>query len=402
MGSVAVKPAATRSPLAILFTVVFLDLLGFGIVIPLLPYYAKQYGGSATALGFLMATYSVMQFVFAPIWGQLSDRVGRRPILVSSIFGQAAAMMLLAFAPSLPWLFVARTIAGVCAANISTAMAYAADVTTSEDRTKGMGLLGAAFGLGFVFGPAIGGLLSSHGYRVPIVLAACLSFANGLFALASLPEPATHADASKSRFTLTRAGAVLTNTRIAGAVFIFLVVTLAFAQMETTFALFMLARHTLDARGAGLLLALLGIVMAMVQGGFAARLAKRIGEASLVTIGTLAMSLGLAGLAMSPTVALAAASLTVLAVGYGLNAPSLSSLASKGARPNARGLAMGAYQSAASLGRVFGPLAAGWIFDRFGGGRAILVAAALMLAASAGSWLWHGGTGPDAGAPEAL
>ena len=175
-----------KSALLILFLVVFIDLVGFGIVIPILPYYAKEFGASATQLGWLMASYSLMQFFFAPVWGRLSDSIGRKPVLLVSIAGTAASMTFLGFAHSLEWLFIGRIFAGICGANISTAFAFAADVTTPENRSKGMGAVGAAFGLGFIFGPAIGGLLSPYGYSAPMFAGAALAAINLVFALVKL------------------------------------------------------------------------------------------------------------------------------------------------------------------------------------------------------------------------
>src|ERR1700722_13367098 len=171
-----------KGSLLTIFLVVFIDLVGFGIVIPILPYYAQQYGASAWALGWLMTSYSLMQFLVSPLWGRLSDRIGRRPVLMISILGTAISMVMLGFAPSLLWLFTARTFAGICAANISTAYAYIADVTTDENRAKGMGMIGAAFGLGFIFGPAIGGILSRYGYSAPMFFGAGLAVINLVFA----------------------------------------------------------------------------------------------------------------------------------------------------------------------------------------------------------------------------
>src|SRR3954471_2848954 len=157
-----------KSALLNIFLVVFIDLLGFGIVIPILPYYAKEFGASGWTLGWLMTSYSLMQFLIAPVWGKISDQIGRRPVLLISILGTCLSMTFLGFARSLAWLFVGRIFAGICGANISTAYAYITDITDESNRAKGMGLIGAAFGLGFILGPAIGGVLSRHGYDVPM------------------------------------------------------------------------------------------------------------------------------------------------------------------------------------------------------------------------------------------
>ncbi|HEX2201759.1 MAG TPA: MFS transporter, partial [Longimicrobium sp.] len=182
------RPAAARSPLAVVFVTVFLDLVGFGIVIPLLPLYAEAFGAGPVAVAWLLAVYSLMQFFFAPWWGRLSDRVGRRPVLLVGLFGSAASYLLAALAPSLAVLFAARALAGFAGANVGVAQAYVADVTDAGGRARGMGMIGAAFGLGFVFGPAIGGGLAHFGTAAPFLGAAALAALNGAVALFRLPE----------------------------------------------------------------------------------------------------------------------------------------------------------------------------------------------------------------------
>src|SRR4026208_913911 len=183
----------SRSPLVVIFTTVFIDLLGFGIVIPVLPYYAEgtQFNGTPRTVGLLFASYSIMQLIFSPVLGRLSDKYGRRPVLLISILGTGLGFLILGFATTLWMLFLGRIIDGISGGNISTAQAYIADITTKENRAKGMGLIGAAFGLGFVFGPAIGGVLSRWGIHVPFFFAAALCFANALLLFFRLPETVT-------------------------------------------------------------------------------------------------------------------------------------------------------------------------------------------------------------------
>ena len=176
------------SPLLIIFITVFIDLLGFGIIIPLLPFYAEHFGASALIVGLLSSSFSLAQFLFAPFWGRLSDRIGRRPVILIGLLGSALSYAFFALATSLPMLFVARSLAGIAGANIPTAQAFIADTTTAETRARGMGLIGAAFGLGFIFGPAIGGFLSHWGYAAPAWFAAALSLANFVAAVFLLPE----------------------------------------------------------------------------------------------------------------------------------------------------------------------------------------------------------------------
>lgn len=357
-----------KSPLLVIFLVVFIDLVGFGIVIPILPYYAKQYGSTAFMLGWLMTSYSALQFVFAPIWGRVSDQIGRRPVLLYSMLGTALSLVALGAAGSLALLFAARILAGICGANISTATAYIADVTTPRNRAKGMGMIGAAFGLGFIFGPAIGGVLSRFGYGVPMYFAAALSGANILFAYFRLREPAINAKIREShrhkRFDRKAIEAAMGSTGSRVAIVAFFLVTLAVTQMEVSFALFLQARHDLGAHSAGWLLAFLGTIMVIIQGGMIGRLSKRFGEQKLVIVGTVAMAVSLILLGQSQSIPTILTALALLAVGNGVVNPSLSSLASLGASAEHRGMTLGVYQSAGSLARVLGPPIAGFCFDK--------------------------------------
>lgn len=386
----------SRSPLFIIFLVVFIDLVGFGIVIPILPYYAKTYGATATTLGWLMTSYSAMQFLFAPFWGRLSDRIGRRPVLLASMTGSAGSLVILGFAPSLLWLFIGRTLGGICGANISTATAYIADVTTEEDRAKGMGLIGAAFGLGFILGPAIGGILSRFGYGMPMFAAAALSAANIVFAWFRLREPkeavAVRASHRAGPFNRSAVRGVMADPRTRAAVLLFFLATLAFTQLEVTFALFVLARHGFGAQTTGWLLAFMGIVMVVVQGGLIGRLSRRFQESRLIIAGLLLMALAMVLISQAYEMPLLFAGLGLLAFGNGITNPSLSSLASKGAAAEQRGATMGVYQSAGSLARVVGPPMAGLIFDHFGVARPLLIGAGLMLLGAWGTVIWRVGS----------
>lgn len=357
------------------FLVVFIDLIGFGIVIPILPYYGREFGADATTLGWLMAVYSLMQFLVAPLWGRLSDRIGRRPVLLLSLVGTGLAQILLGLAPRfsnpLFWLFFARTFAGICAANISVAYAYVTDVTTPENRARGMGLIGAGFGLGFIVGPAIGGLLSRWGYDIPMFAAAALTATNLALAWFKLREPISSTEQREKsrlqrRWGLTQARELLSVPAISRPVLLFLLVTIAITQMEAIFALFMADRFGFGAEKAGVLLASMGLVMAFVQGGLIGRVSPRVGEIRLIAGGTAvsAIALMLFALAESPAGVLAA--LTLMALSHGFVQPSLSSLASRGAPDDQRGATMGVFHSAGSLARVIGPPVAGWLYDQMG------------------------------------
>ena len=231
-----------QASLGILFLVVFVDLLGFGMVIPVMPIYAEHLGASEAATGWLSTGYSLMQFVFAPIWGRLSDRVGRRPVLLISIAMTALAFLLYGVAASFAVLLVSRLFAGAATANIAIAQAYVADVTTPEGRAKGMGMIGAAFGLGFVFGPAVGGLLAGWSLAAPGLAAAALSLVNLVGAWFLLPEPAQHVAAARSRGRFEALVEEFRKPGVRRILFIYLVVTLAFSAMEATYA-FLAQRH---------------------------------------------------------------------------------------------------------------------------------------------------------------
>lgn len=353
-----------RSPLLVIFITVFIDLIGFGIVIPVLPFYAEgtKFGATPSQVGFLFASYSVMQLVFAPVLGRLSDKYGRRPVLLVSLLGTALGFMILGFATTLWMLFVGRIIDGISGGNISTAQAYIADVTTKEDRAKGMGLIGAAFGLGFVFGPAIGGILSRWGINVPFFFAGGLAFANAILLYFTLPETVTpdhparvSAASGRGWQHLFRA---LREPRLATVLTIYFLGIVAFSIMTATFSLFMMFRLGYDAFHNGWVFAFVGIISATIQGGLIGKLVKRFGEPLLVIVGALLFS---ASLVAVPFVKPASGLLAILAlgaataIGQALSAPSLSSLASKSASPGEQGGVLGVMQSVASLARAVGP-----------------------------------------------
>jgi len=369
-----------RRPLFTIFLVVFFDLLSFGIVIPILPYYSRTFGVSAFALGWLMAAYSLAQFFFAPIWGSLSDRVGRRPVLLATILLGASSMVATALAGSFWVLLFARLLAGAFAGNISTATAYIADITSEENRAKGMGVIGAGFGLGFIFGPALGGVLSTtqHGFALPILVAAGLGFLNFLFAFFVLEEP-EKANVPPSRSRFAGMSLALTNPLTALPVGLFFLHTLAFTQLEVAFGFYVLYKFGYEAHGAGWFLAGMGFVSALLQGGLIGRLAKKFGEARLLPFGFLVMSVSLVAAPFAPDAFLFSISLLGIATGMGIVSPCLSSLTSKGAPASERGAVMGVYQSGSSLARVLGPPAAGLLYDKVSPGSPMLVSGALVL-----------------------
>jgi multidrug resistance protein len=353
-----------RSPLLVIFITVFIDLVGFGIVIPVLPYYAEgtRFGATPREVGLLFASYSVMQLVFAPVLGRLSDKHGRRPILLISLLGTCLGFLILGFAATLWMLFLGRIIDGISGGNISTAQAYIADITTKENRAKGMGLIGAAFGLGFVFGPAIGGILSRWGINVPFLFAGGLAFANAILLYFTLPETVTPDHPARVSAASGRAWKqvieALRQPQLGFVLTIYFLSIVAFSIMTTVFSLFMLFRLGYDPWHSGWIFAFVGVISAIVQGGLIGRLVKHFGEPPLVIVGGFLFSVSLFA---SPFVAPAIGLLGILSVGAlssvgnALSAPSLTSLASKSASAGEQGSVLGVMQSVASLARAVGP-----------------------------------------------
>lgn len=354
-----------RSPLVVIFTTVFIDLLGFGIVIPVLPFYAEgtQFGGTPRSVGFLFASYSIMQLIFSPILGRLSDKYGRRPVLFVSIIGTGIGFLILGFATTLWMLFLGRILDGISGGNISTAQAYIADITTKEDRAKGMGLLGAAFGLGFIFGPAIGGILSQWGVAVPFFFAAGLCFANAILLYFTLPETVTpdhpaRISAARGR-GFSQLFESLKQPRLGFVLVIYFLFVVAFSIMTTSFSLYTMFRFGYDAQHNGYLFAYVGFIAVIIQGVLIGRLVKRFGELPLVIVGALFFA---GSLFAVPFVGPNTGGLLALLIGGGifslgnsLATPALNSLASRSVGPAEQGMVMGVTQSAGSLARAVGP-----------------------------------------------
>lgn len=353
------------------------DLIGFGIVMPVLPFWARQMGADATSLGLLLMAYAAAQFVFSPLWGRLSDRVGRRPVLLATIAGTALSLLALGLAPSFGWLLAARILGGAFGANVSVASAYIADVTGESERTRWMGMLGASFGVGFLLGPAIGGALAPFGYEVPMLFAAGLAAANWLHALVALPEPSRHAE---SRGASSRGRALrdplVRRLCVANGVF-----SLAVTQLETIFAFFMMDRFGYDAPHVAWILVAMAVVMGGVQGGGMKALAARFPERTLVIGGSALQAVSFALAPQMPSVAWLLLPLATAAIGRAVVQPSLLSMTSSAAAPEERGAVMGAFQASGSLARVAGPLAAGLLYDARDAGPFWL--AALLLVATA-------------------
>ena len=359
------------TPLIIILITVFIDLVGFGMVIPILPFYANTapYNATPFEIGMLFSIYSWMQFFFAPILGRLSDRYGRRLILFISLLGSAVGYFVLGIANTLALVFVGRIIGGITGANISTAQAYIADVTTKENRAKGMGLFGATFGLGFILGPAIAGVLSKYGIHIPFFFAAALSLANTIALYFVLPESiklGTHQNAErKTRFAEFVESLREKEFGIVNLVY-FLLVT-SFSIMTYAFVLYTAFRYGYNAEQNGYLFFFVGVVAVIGQGFLFGQLVRRLGETTLTVIGCFLMA---ASLLIFPFLGPAAGGLTgllivtaVLSIGNAFASPSLTSLASKVSPEDKQGTSMGIMQSGASLARAIGPMIGGVLLN---------------------------------------
>jgi multidrug resistance protein len=372
------------SPLVIVFVTVFIDLLGFGIIIPLLPFYATTFGASAFTVGMLSMSFSLMQFLFAPMWGRLSDRIGRRPVILIGLLGSALSYLAFGLAQSLIMLFISRCLAGIAGANIPTAQAFIADSTTAENRAKGMGMVGAAFGLGFIFGPAIGGFMSHWGYAAPALFASALSAVNFLAALFLLPESLSpdRRGVSPRRGRLEAFERALSRPRLPLVLLVFFLIVTAFSSFESMFALYAEATFGYNATTIGYLFAWVGIVLSVVQGLLVGRVVKHVGEHRLAPMAIALLSLSLAGVVFAPNKPLLVLVCGVIAVGMGFQSPSMLSVISQLADPADQGGTLGVSQSLGSLGRIVGPLWGGFVFDRFGHSAPFVTASLIMLTAS--------------------
>jgi DHA1 family tetracycline resistance protein-like MFS transporter len=352
-----------KSPLFVIFLTVFIDLIGFGIAIPVLPIFAKdEFGASPFGIGWLIASYSLMQFFSAPFLGQLSDRYGRRPVLFFSLLGTSVAALMTGLANSLWLLFASRIFDGITGGNISTAQAYIADVTTRENRARGMGMLGAAFGLGFIFGPAIGGVLSKFGDRVPFFFVSALALTNAAALYFILPEsrkPGAKDQGELRRGRFAQLAEAFDNSRFFIVTLLYFLVIVAFSIMTTAFVQYTAYRFGYTAEQNGYLFAYVGILTVILQGGVFGRLANRFGESRLVAVGCLMLAASFFAVPFVGPVSGGLAALligtAVFAVGNSLSTPALTTLGSKEAHDEEQGKTLGVLQSAASLARAVGP-----------------------------------------------
>lgn len=359
------------SPLLVIFLTVFIDLIGFGICLPLLPKYAERYGAQGWKIGAAMGVYSLMQLVFAPWWGQLSDRIGRRPVLLVSNFGSIVAYGLFGLSAQFVgetgfWILVgSRVFAGICGANLSVASAFIADVTTPEKRSKGMGLIGMAFGLGFILGPVLGSQAFKHfGLAGPGVVAAVICAINFVLGCIILPETRKKDAAPPvQRPRLEQIRHVLAMKEVGFLIGIYFLGTFAFTAFESTLPLLLDAKLKFDEEHVGYVFAFCGIMAAMVQGGGIGRLVKSFGERRLIGASLIVVAISLVLMPLANTLATLLGALAVFAIGSGINRAPTMGLISQLSPADEQGTTLGVAQSAGTLARVLGPTVATTLYD---------------------------------------
>ncbi len=366
-----------------LFFIVFIDLVGFGVVIPLLPYYGLDFHATPFEITSMMACYSLAQFFASPLLGHLSDCLGRKPVILASLVCSVISYLWLGFATQLWMLFAARLLAGAGAGNISAAQAYVADVTPLDQRAKGMGMIGAAIGLGFTIGPAIGGAVAGGNAQSahlawPAFVAAALSAAAFMLAFTRLEESLTHKPAERvGRIAMAKAAAGRPMLRML-LVLVFVSIA-AFAGMETTFALWAHDGFGWGPFQVGMIFFYVGILLSALQGGAVGKLAKAVGETNLVIVGAAIIAVGLFALTVAHALWLVLAASGLLAIGMGMFSPSIASLFSQQAGEGERGGVLGLSQSAQSLARIVGPAVAGAIYGGLGRNAPYYLGALLMI-----------------------
>lgn len=384
----------------VLFLTVFIDLMGFGIVVPMLAFVAKEYGASGMTLGLILASFSLMQFIFLPVWGRLSDRIGRRPVLMASLIGNILGFGTFALASNVAMLFATRIFSGVAAASISTAQAYVADTTDEEHRAKGMTIISMAFGLGLVLGPPIGGLLSSLGTRhgfapntFPGAGAALLSTLALLMAIFALPESLQREHRTKHASLLDneswRLFSRTRGLRLAGGALAILMCTLS--SLSPILVLVGRDRFGVSAREIGYLFGLMGIVVVALQLTAVHRLSRRLGDIGAGTLGAVAVMLGLFVILASDVRPMLVIAVGLMGAGQGLVHPTMSAYISKIAPASHRGGILGLSSSLTALARVMGPPLAGLAYDAWNApgallSQAVVIAIGIVLASRLITW----------------
>jgi DHA1 family tetracycline resistance protein-like MFS transporter len=365
-------------PLLVIFLTIFVNLVGFGIIVPLLPFYAETFGASPLVIGLLFAVFSLSQLIAAPILGDLSDRYGRRPILIVSLIGTVISFVMLALASSLTMLFVARIVDGLSGGNISTARAYVADITEPQDRSRAYGLIGAAFGLGFILGPGISALLAPISYTAPIWAAAAITLVACAMAWFWLPETVHRAHAGTG-MPFRNVAAMMVRPTLRRVLLMDFAYWFAFAMFQTTFALFAAARFGFDAPRTAVFFAAFAVLGALVQGVLIRSIVRRLGDKRTLMLGLVCAASGLVAATLTHSVGLFAMSLIPLALGIGFGHPTMSSLVSRAARADEQGRVQGAASAVESLGRTIGPVWGSASLQRFGEASPYISAAGFLI-----------------------
>lgn len=360
-----------KASLSVIFTTVFIDLMGFGILIPILPTFAtKELGVSDFGIGLIIGIYSLTQFIFNPLLGKLSDKIGRRPLILVTLLVTSASYLMFSFSSSFLLLFLSRMLAGIGGSNIGVAQAYIADITTDEDRAKGMGMIGAAFGLGFVFGPMIGGILSSYSYTYAGYGSALFSFLAFIFAFFALPESNVNHDKkakmSYKLFDLAFMKKTIKRPTLGLLMLLFFIIVFSMANIYGTFAILGYKVYHFTDQQTGYLFGIIGIVGAVMQGGLIRYLSKKFADKSLIIWGTLFMSAGLGFLPYGVNFLGVAIVIGLLGIGSGLLQPIILSLVSKYSPEDEQGAVLGLNQSFSAMARVLGPVWGGFAYEIIG------------------------------------
>ncbi len=393
------QTSTSRRPLWLMALTILIDFTGFGLILPLLPFWAEHLGANAFEVGLILTVYALAQFLFTPALGALSDRYGRKPIIFISLLIEVASLIFTALAGTLPLLLLARFIGGIGASNIGSAQAVVADVTTPKERAKGMGLIGAAIGLGFVIGPALGGVLSPLGPTLPFWCAAGVALINALLVFFFFQETRTRQREPMQHQTSTGMGlrvlfrswnTAARNAAVLRLVLVNFLLTLAFTAMEAVFALFAQHYFGWNTPQIGYVFTYVGVIVVIMQGGLVGRLVQYVGEQRLLIAGLVFLGVGLLLLAVAGTrliapnlhIAFVLLALGILSIGNGAVNPTVSALLSFASPTDAQGEILGLSQGIAGLGRIIGPLAAGGLYALVGPGTPFLAGGMLSLAAA--------------------
>ena len=377
-----------KAALTVLFAVVFINLVGFGLVVPLLPFFGQSLNAAPWEIAVMFSAYSLGQFFAEPFWGRLSDRIGRKPVILITVAANAIGYVMLAFAPNI-WAAVAiRLFTGLGAGNVSTVQGYVADVTPPEQRAGRMGLIGAAFGLGFIVGPGLGGLLVREdlgrlGYQLPIFAAAGIALLAAVGVIVFLKESRAKADPAAARPPfLGGVHDAMKNPVVSRVLLVTLIYMAGFSGMESTFGLWTEARYGWGAREVGLAFMAVGIVSVITQGLIAGRLARRFGESRVLAFGCLLFGIGLVGQVLSPVAWMVPVMMALGAFGMAMTMPNISALISRSVEPDRQGAMLGLNMASSSIARIFGPLIAGAIFSGLGHDWPFLIGAMLTVPAA--------------------